>query len=119
MLCQSVCSFHSPVCWSFWRQLVAMENVATDVPLGVNFDSASLPSRPTRITLFTLRDAILPQCSTTRFPFGAGFKSAIHADKPCDGEPTQDSQLVDSPGHAWTGPGNRPNCRRAWSPIGD
>src|SRR5882672_6467529 len=65
MLCQSVWSFHSPVCWSFCRQLVAIENVATDVPFGVNLDSASLPRFPIRITLFTLRDAIFP-CNVPR-----------------------------------------------------
>src|SRR5437016_3527030 len=71
MLCQSVWSVHSPVCWSFCRQLVAIENVATDVPFGVNLDSASLPNLPIRITLLTLRDAILPsnvtQESSRRF----------------------------------------------------
>ena len=41
------------------RAPVAIENVATDVPFGVNLDSASLPRRPTKITLLTLRDAIL------------------------------------------------------------
>src|SRR2546426_11744829 len=65
MLCQSVWSFHSPVCWSFCRQLVAIDNVATDVPFGVNLDSASLPRFPIRITLFTLRDAIFP-CNVAR-----------------------------------------------------
>src|SRR5260370_161462 len=67
MLCQSVCSFHSPVCGSFCLQLVAIENVATDVPLCVNFDSASLPRRPIRMTLLTLRDAIFP-CNVTHNP---------------------------------------------------
>src|SRR5260370_32435023 len=60
MLCQSVWSVHSPVCWSFCRQVVAIENVVTDVPFGVNLDSASLPRFPIRITLLTLLDAILP-----------------------------------------------------------
>src|SRR5712691_3627183 len=64
MLCQSVCSFHSPVCWSFCCQFVAIENVATDVPLCVNFDSASLPRRPIKVTLLTVRDAIFP-CNVT------------------------------------------------------
>src|SRR5215510_6312484 len=41
-----------------------MENVATDVPLCVNFDSASLPRRPIKVTLLTVRDAIFP-CNVT------------------------------------------------------
>src|SRR5260370_12240874 len=71
MLCQSVWSFHSPVCWSFRRQPVAIENVATDVPFGVNLDSASLPRLPIRITLLTLLDAILSSNVTQLWEIGA------------------------------------------------
>src|SRR5690349_4426741 len=60
-LCQSVSSFHSPVCWSFQRRLVAIVNVDRALPLGVNLVSASLPRLPTSMTLLTLRDAILSE----------------------------------------------------------
>src|ERR1035438_6051815 len=59
MLCQSVMSFHSPVCASFWRRPVASENLDTDIPLAVNLVSASLPRFPSSMTLLTLLDAIL------------------------------------------------------------
>src|SRR6516225_7917632 len=52
-------SFHSPVCWSLERRPVARENLETEMPLGVNLVSASLPMLPSRITLLTLLDAIL------------------------------------------------------------
>ena len=64
ILCQSVMSFHSPVCESFVRRPVARENFETEIPLGVNFVSASLPRFPTRMTLLTLR-AIIP-CTVTQ-----------------------------------------------------
>src|SRR5438477_5130694 len=48
-----------------------MENVATDVPLCVNFDSASLPRRPIKMTLLTLLDAILPSNVTQLWEIGA------------------------------------------------
>src|SRR5690349_12890858 len=71
-LCQSVSSFHSPDCWSFQRRPVAIGNLVTAVPLGVNLVSASLPRFPTRITLLTLRDAIIT-CTVTHLysPHGA------------------------------------------------
>src|SRR5580698_7490555 len=59
MFAQSVSSFHSPLCWSFQRRFVATENLVTATPAGVNLVSASLPRCPTRITLLTLRDAII------------------------------------------------------------
>src|SRR5580704_4869305 len=59
MFAQSVSSFHSPLCWSFQRRLVATENLVTATPAGVNLVSASRPRCPTRITLLTLRDAII------------------------------------------------------------
>src|SRR6204780_3490569 len=59
MFAQSVSSFHSPLCWSFQRRLVATENLVTATPAGVNLVSASRPKCPTRITLLTLRDAII------------------------------------------------------------
>src|ERR1035437_6332263 len=59
ILCQSVMSFHSPDCWSLVRRFVARENLEIEIPLGVNLVSASLPRCPIRMTLLTLRDAIL------------------------------------------------------------
>src|SRR5262245_4339663 len=61
MLCQSVSSFHSPDCWSFQRRFVAIEKVDLEIPLGVNLVSASFPRCPSRITLLTLRDAMVPR----------------------------------------------------------
>src|ERR1700741_1885197 len=63
-LCQSVSSFHSPLCWSFQRRLVASVKEDRETPLGVNLVSASLPRCPIRMTLLTLRDAIL-SCTVT------------------------------------------------------
>src|SRR6266849_686512 len=65
-LCQSVSSFHSPDCWSFQRRPVAIVNLVTGMPPWVNLVSASLPRFPTRITLLTLRDAIL-SCTVTHY----------------------------------------------------
>src|SRR5580765_2153689 len=53
MLCHSVRSCHSSL-RSLYFSLVARLNLATGVPLGVYFTSGSLPTFPTRITLFTL-----------------------------------------------------------------
>ena len=50
-----VSSFHSPLCWSFQRRVVARGKRVTDMPEGVNFVSASRPRFPMRMTLFTLR----------------------------------------------------------------
>ena len=50
MLCHSVWSFCSPE-RSLYDSSVASENFATGVPLGVNFNSGSLPNRPIRMTL--------------------------------------------------------------------
>src|SRR5689334_19612542 len=60
MRCQSVSSFHSPDCWSFQRRDVASVKFVTDAPDGVNLVSASFPRCPIKMTLLTLRDAILP-----------------------------------------------------------
>src|SRR4051812_20581166 len=54
MLCQSVRSFHSPLCLSLKLSLVAMLNLVTAVPCGVYLSSGSLPSVPIRMTLLTL-----------------------------------------------------------------
>ena len=59
ILCQSVSSFHSPVCWSFQRRFVASVKLEPETPQGVNLVSASLPRCPISMTLLTLRDAIL------------------------------------------------------------
>src|SRR5260370_4718874 len=59
MLWQSVTSFHSPDWASLVRRHVARENLDTEIPLGVNLVSASLPRFPSRMTLLTLLDAIL------------------------------------------------------------
>src|SRR5258707_8250244 len=53
MLCHSVRSCHSSL-RSLYFSLVARLNLATGVPLGEYFTSGSLPTFPTRITLFTL-----------------------------------------------------------------
>src|ERR1051326_6766405 len=53
MLCHSVRSCHSSL-RSLYFSLVARLNLATGVPLGVYVTSGSLPTFPTRITLFTL-----------------------------------------------------------------
>ena len=44
---------------SLLRRPVARENLETEIPLGVNLVSASLPRLPSRMTLLTLLDAIL------------------------------------------------------------
>src|SRR5205085_9416751 len=54
-LCHSVRSCHWPSL-SLKRSLVARENFATAMPLGVYFTSGSLPRLPIRITLLTLFD---------------------------------------------------------------
>src|SRR5579864_4484701 len=53
MLCHSVRSCHSSL-RSLYLSLVARLNLAIGVPLGEYFTSGSLPTFPTRITLFTL-----------------------------------------------------------------
>src|ERR1043165_2397547 len=53
MLCHSVRSCHSSL-RSLYFSLVARLNLAIGVPLGEYFTSGSLPTFPTRITLFTL-----------------------------------------------------------------
>src|SRR5580765_3012925 len=57
MLCHSVRSCHSSL-RSLYFSFVARLNLATGVPLGVYFTSGSLPTFPTRITLFTLLDIV-------------------------------------------------------------
>ena len=64
MLDQLVSSFHSPDCWSFQRRLVATENLVTAVCEAVKEVSASRPRFPSRITLLTLRLAILSNFTT-------------------------------------------------------
>src|SRR5580704_4719683 len=74
-LCQSVMSFHSPLCWSLVRRAVASENLETEMPLGVNLVSASLPRFPSRRTLLTLR-AIVNQNFNTPPPGVSGYLTA-------------------------------------------
>src|SRR5271165_3264024 len=54
MLCHSVLSCQVPSL-SFTDELVASENVAMVMPLGVDFTSGSLPRLPSKITLLTPR----------------------------------------------------------------
>src|SRR5580704_13182712 len=61
-------SFHSPLCESLDRRVVASENLDTEMPVGVNLVSASLPRFPSRMTLLTLREAILPSTVTHSRP---------------------------------------------------
>ena len=49
---------------AYVQEEAEIENFETERPLGVNFVSASLPRLPTRITLLTLRDAIILKRST-------------------------------------------------------
>ena len=51
--------FHSPDALSFQLREVATENLVTAAPDGVKVVSASLPNRPTMMTLFTLRSAMI------------------------------------------------------------
>src|ERR1022692_4750012 len=76
MLCQSVMSFHSPLCWSLVRRFVANENFESDMPLGVNLVSASLPRCPISITLLMLF-AIL-SCTVSHHAGGYAVPSSAH-----------------------------------------
>src|SRR6476469_7405491 len=78
MLCHSVRSCHSSL-RSLYFSLVARLILATGVPLGEYFTSGSLPTFPTRITLFTLLDILRLQssriCPKPRMQLKGKFKN--------------------------------------------